>query len=84
MVMHATSRSRRIIDLNGPEGNAFALLGMVRMFGRQLSWSQEKIDTVRQEMQAGDYAALVRVFDREFGQFVDLLIPEALEAELLH
>lgn len=84
MAMHATTRTRPIIDLNGPEGNAFVLLGMVRTFGRQLSWSQEKIDTVRQEMQAGDYASLVRVFDREFGQFVDLLIPEALEAELLH
>ena len=29
-----------IIDLTGPDGNAFALMGMVQNFGRQLGWDK--------------------------------------------
>ena len=83
MTLHATTRTRPVIDLNGPEGNAFVLLGQVNQFGRQLGWTQERVKAVREEMQAGDYAHLVRVFDREFGQFIDLIVPQALEAELV-
>lgn len=49
------------INLSGPDGNAFALLGMVRTWGRQL-----ELDTtdVRAEMKSGDYDNLVKVMTR--------------------
>lgn len=57
------------IDLTGPDGNAFVLLGYAKNYCRQLGKNWEDI---RFDMTKGDYEHLVEVFDREFGEFVDL------------
>ena len=64
------------IDLGGPDGNAFCLLGTARSLARQLGWEKTKTDAVAAEMRSGDYKNLVAVFDREFGDLVDLILPE--------
>jgi hypothetical protein len=61
-----------VIDLTGPDGNAFVLMGMARNFGRQLGWDQERLTNLGIEMMSGDYENLLQVFDREFGNFVIL------------
>jgi hypothetical protein len=58
-----------IIDLTGPEGNAFVLMGMAAKFASQLKLNKDKIIG---EMMSGDYEHLLQVFDREFGEFVIL------------
>ena len=58
-----------IIDLTGPDGNAFALLGYAKNFSKQLSLDW---DSIREEMTKGDYEELLNVFDRYFGSFVIL------------
>lgn len=59
---------RRIeIDLAGPEGNAFALMGLAQRLARQLERDPEPIIA---DMKSGDYDHLVEVFEREFGDFV--------------
>jgi len=58
-----------VIDLTGPEGNAFVLLGYASRFGKQLGLDVEKVLT---EMRSGDYENLIEVFDRYFGDFVVL------------
>jgi ABC-type amino acid transport substrate-binding protein len=60
------------IDLTGPNGNAFYLLGMARKLGRQLEWNKEKIQATLDEMKSSDYNNLIEIFDREFGDYVDL------------
>jgi len=57
------------IDLTGPDGNAFALMGYANRLAKQLNIDSEPI---LKEMQSGDYDNLVEVFDREFGSFVTL------------
>lgn len=57
------------IDLTGPQGNAFFLLGTANNLAKQLGLNSSKI---LDEMQSGDYDNLVEVFDREFGSFVTL------------
>ena len=59
--------SERIIDLTGPDGNAFALLGIAKSWTKQLGldWN-----TLQAEMTSGDYEKLLSVMDREFGDFV--------------
>jgi hypothetical protein len=57
------------IDLTGPQGNAFFLLGTAVNLARQLGMSSEKIC---EEMKGGDYEHLVNTFDRHFGHFVTL------------
>lgn len=58
-----------VIDLTGPDGNAFALMGYASNFSRQLGIDSKPIIS---EMMAGDYENLLQVFDRHFGKFVIL------------
>lgn len=61
-----------IIDLTGPDGNAFSLMKLAKRFGSQLGWDSAKCQELVNEMMDGDYEHLLRVFDREFGKFVIL------------
>jgi hypothetical protein len=58
-----------IIDLTGPDGNAYALMGYARKFSKQLGIDS---NTVIGEMMSGDYQNLLKVFDGYFGDFVIL------------
>jgi hypothetical protein len=57
------------IDLSGPEGNAFYLLGVGKDLCNQLKWDFKPIHN---EMTSGDYENLLLVFDKYFGDYVDL------------
>jgi len=58
-----------VIDLTGPDGNAFALMAYAKRFAKQLG---KDGNAITNEMMSGDYENLVEVFDREFGEFVIL------------
>lgn len=58
------------IDIDGPDGNAFCLLGYAKQYSRQLGLDYEK---VQKEMTRGDYKNLVKTFDHYFGEYVDLV-----------
>ena len=60
------------IDLTGPEGNAFYLLGLADNLGRQLGYTKEKRNLIIREMQLTDYEGLLHTFDREFGMLVTM------------
>ena len=60
---------KRTIDLTGPQGNAFYLLGMAGKWGKQLGLDVPK---VMEEMQSSDYENLIEVFDKYFGSICDL------------
>jgi hypothetical protein len=57
------------IDLTGPDGNAFVLIGTATKLARQLGLDGKAIQT---EMMKGDYEHLVATFDKHFGHFVTL------------
>jgi hypothetical protein len=59
----------KVIDLTGPDGNAYALMAYATRFARQLDLDSTQI---REEMMAGDYEHLVSVFDKYFGDYVVL------------
>ena len=61
--------STPVIDLTGPQGNAFFLLGQAGQYARQLNLDGNQIID---EMKSGDYENLVQVFDRYFGNYVIL------------
>lgn len=64
---------KKRIDLSGPDGNAFCLLGYASSFSKQLGYTKEKSDSIQKEMQSGDYDNLVDTFDKYFGDYVDLV-----------
>jgi len=57
------------IDLTGPDGNAFSLIGIAGNLAKQLNLDKKKIQT---EMMSGDYEKKIKVFDKHFGEFVTL------------
>ena len=60
------------IDLTGPQGNAFYLLGLADNLSRQLGHSDHKRKCILDEMRLYDYECLLNTFDREFGLLVTL------------
>ena len=58
------------IDISGPEGNAYYLLGTAKAFAKELGLDEEAI---QEEMRSGDYENLITVFDKHFGEYVDLV-----------
>lgn len=49
------------IDLSGPDGNAFVILGRVRSILRQIGASDEEIAAYRAQATSGDYDNLLAV-----------------------
>lgn len=55
------------IDLTGPAGNAFAILGVAKSFAKQCGHNWDSIEA---DMTSGDYEHLLEVFDGLYGDFV--------------
>ena len=55
------------IDLTGPDGNAFVLIGIAGKLAKQLGKDKSKIQN---EMMSGDYEDLLGVMEREFGDLI--------------
>ena len=57
------------IDLTGPDGNAYAILGLAKRLCRELDIPFKPL---MNKMTSGDYDNLIKVFDDKFGSFVTL------------
>ena len=68
MVIKKKQKHNKIeIDLTGPEGNAFCLLGYAKTLCKATGKEWEGIS---KNMQSGSYENLIKVFEKEFGDFV--------------
>ena len=71
MIVSRESYSRKpVIDLSGPEGNAFVLMAYAERWSRQLDIEP---GLVAKEMREGDYEHLLEVFEKYFGNFCILV-----------
>jgi hypothetical protein len=69
MIKSKKSKTGIEIDLTGPQGNVFFLIGTAVNLSKQLGLDGASI---RKEMMSGDYENAVNVFDKNFGEFVTL------------
>ena len=70
MIKKKTEQRKIVIDLTGPEGNVFVLMGYAKQYAKQLDLDGDKII---KEMTSSDYENAVKVFDNNFGSFITLL-----------
>ena len=70
--------SNRVIDLHGPQGNAFALMAQADDYLRQMGRRHE-FNAMRTEMMSGDYENVIRIFEENFGDFVELVNKPGVE-----
>ncbi len=68
--MYRDSQHGLTIDLSGPEGNAFYLIGQAKKLAKELGKDGKAI---AEEMISGDYKNVLSVFKREFGSIVTLI-----------
>ena len=61
------------IDLTGPEGNAYALMGYVKQWSRELEFTKENTQIILDDMRSNDYDHLLSVIEENFGEYVILL-----------
>ena len=64
--------SGRVIDLQGPSGNAFALMAYAEDFLRQMG-RRDEFRQMRTDMMSGDYNQLIGIFEKNFGEYVTLV-----------
>jgi len=55
------------IDLTGPDGNVFTLMGVAQRLARKIGVDPKEVTT---EMMSGDYEHAVITFERYFGDYV--------------
>jgi hypothetical protein len=64
--------AKQVIDLSGPEGNAFYLMAVVKKTFRR-SGASELGDQIVEEMMKGDYDHLVKTFELYLGDHFKLV-----------
>lgn len=70
MIRKSTRASEIVIDLDGPNGNAFYLLRIAKQYAHSMGM---KASPIMSEMCSGtDYYKLVKVFEKHFGHLVVL------------
>ena len=69
MIRNKQPKDEIVIDLTGPDGNAFALMANAQNLAKQLGFNGKEIVD---EMTTGDYENLISVFDKYFGDYVIL------------
>ena len=69
MILEKPKQNGITIDLTGPQGNAFYLLGTAKNLANQLGLNGVEI---MEEMKSGDYENLIQTFDKYFGSIVTL------------
>ena len=69
MIRKKQQSEYEIIDLTGPQGNAFYLMKRAIELSKQCGLNS---DSIIQDMKSSDYEHLIQVFDRHFGSFVVL------------
>ncbi len=72
-IIKKENQPKRILDLNGEEGNVFYLM---RLVGSVCSTLEKDSIPIIAEMTSGNYENAVYVFHREFGDFFDIILPD--------
>lgn len=73
MIKDRREMNRRItVDLQSEQGNAFYLLGLAGDLGKKLGLTKSEIKRIQDNMTLSDYTMLVEIFDKHFGDYVDI------------
>ncbi len=79
-MIRESKNSVPVINLDGPDGNAFALMAYAKLYARDVGYASDEIEYMVAKMRSGDYKNLVKVFDEYFDGYVVL---ETADKELL-
>ena len=87
MIRETPIMTNTIINLDGPEGNAFMLMAIAESEAMGLGIDRDDIDAILDDMKSGDYKNLVKTLDEHLGANEDYpfgIIFETTNEELLN
>jgi hypothetical protein len=70
IVKKSNKKSKLRIDLTGPDGSAFSLLGIAKKLCRQNGLEKIAWPQIEKEMTSGDYENLVQTLEKYFGSII--------------
>lgn len=69
------------VNIDGPRGNGFSIMGLVKYYGDQLDWSKARQAEILSEMRRpGNYQGLIDGFNKAFEGIVELYSQREEEA----
>ena len=71
-IISKDTTKKHTIDLTGPQGNAYFLLGTAMNLCKQIGFSELATQGILEDMKNGDYEHLITRFDYHFGDVIDL------------
>ena len=71
-ILTKDTTKKQTIDLTGPQGNAFYLLGLAMKLCKQIGFSELATQGILEDMKNADYEHLITRFDYHFGELIDL------------
>ena len=86
MIRETTPKANTVINLDGPNGNAFSLLAEADMHASGLGIDRDEIDGMLDVMKSGDYMHLLKTMNEWVGANEDYpfgIIFETTNEELL-
>jgi hypothetical protein len=76
LVINAPQKTKIDVDLEGPDGNAFQLVGIAIGVAKQIGWDRDDIAAFRTKCYSGDYGNVLALVDKNFGDFINLEMSE--------
>ena len=73
MAVYEDSQFGLCIDISGPDGNAFVLMGYAKNYLRQLDYDKDEVSKIMDEMTNGNYENLLDVFEKYLGDYITLV-----------
>lgn len=67
-----TDFQKPVIDLTGPDGNIFVILGQAKILSKIYGIDFDEV--MKRMTTSGSYGSAIAIFDEYFGDYVDLLI----------
>ena len=67
MIRETKSMPNTIVNLDGPEGNAFMLLAIAESEMEGMGIDRDEIDAILDDMKSGDYNYLLETMDEHLG-----------------
>ena len=67
MIRETKTTPNTIVNLDGPNGNAFVLLATADMEMQGLGIDRDEIDAILDDMKSGDYNNLLKTMDEHLG-----------------
>ena len=71
MIKQKIAPRKPTLDLDGPDGNVFQILGMAKSLCNRLGWDYDKFDA-EVKFFADSYEDVIGLFDSWFGDYCDL------------